>query len=91
MALSDGICGMFNIGNDNYPLAFCGSDTVKLNNSSTVSTILLCMANPSTSDWFGYGTNLKSDNRVIQRAGDQGLADDNLLRAIASPVSDQYL
>ncbi|KAF8705348.1 hypothetical protein RHS03_05362, partial [Rhizoctonia solani] len=72
MSLSSGIYRISNVGNDKYRLAFYDSDTVKANDSSNVTVEIKNQSggqmirfndsgvNPSTSDWFGYGTNLKA-------------------------------
>ncbi|CUA73138.1 hypothetical protein RSOLAG22IIIB_10574 [Rhizoctonia solani] len=102
MSLSDGIYKISNVGNDKYRLAFYDSDTVKANDSSNVKVEIKNVTsghqirfndsgvNPSTSDWFGYNTDLKPDNRVIQRTGKQNLTGDNLLWAVTSAGPDQY-
>ncbi|CAE6459605.1 unnamed protein product [Rhizoctonia solani] len=102
MSISDGIYRIFNVGNDKYRLAFYDSDTLKANDSSNVKVEIKNDSggqrirfndegvNPSTSDWFGYNTNLQPDNRVIQRTEKQGLTGDNLLWAVTSAGSDQY-
>ncbi|CAE6501661.1 unnamed protein product [Rhizoctonia solani] len=102
MSLSDGIYRISNVGNKKYRLAFYDSDTVKANDSSTVRVEIKnesggqrvrfndSKVNPSTSDWFGYNTDLKPDNRLIQRTNKQGLTGDNLLWAITSAGSEQY-
>ncbi|CAE6534964.1 unnamed protein product [Rhizoctonia solani] len=102
MSISDGIYRIFNVGNEKYRLAFYDSDTVKANDSSNVKVEIKNVTsgqqirfndsgvNPSTSDWFGYNTNLKPNNRVIQRTNKQGLTGDNLLWAITSAGPEQY-
>ncbi|GAB1518219.1 hypothetical protein RhiTH_001278 [Rhizoctonia solani] len=102
MSISDGIYKISNVGSSAYRLAFYDSDTVKANDSSNVKVEIKNQSggqmirfndsgvNPSTSDWFGYSTNLKSDNRVIQRTEKQGLTGDNLLWAVTSAGPGQY-
>ncbi|CAE6449057.1 unnamed protein product [Rhizoctonia solani] len=102
MSLSDGSYKISNVGNDKYRLAFYDSDTVKVNDSSNVKVEIKndtggqrirfndSGVNPSTSDWFGYNTDLKPDNRVVQRTDKQGLTGDNLLWAVTSAGPDQY-
>ncbi|CAE6345940.1 unnamed protein product [Rhizoctonia solani] len=102
MSLSDGIYKISSVGNDKYRLAFYDSDTVKANDSSNVKVEIKnetggqrirfndSGVNPSTSDWFGYNTDLKPDNRVVQRTDKQGLTGDNLLWAVTSAGPDQY-
>ncbi|CAE6522361.1 unnamed protein product [Rhizoctonia solani] len=92
MSLPDGIYKIFTI--NNYRLAFYGYEHVQVNDSSNVTVEIKNetggqrirfndkSVNPSTSDWFGYSTNLQSDNRVIQASEKQGLTGDNLLWAI---------
>ncbi|CEL54370.1 hypothetical protein RSOLAG1IB_07020 [Rhizoctonia solani AG-1 IB] len=102
MTIPDGICRISSVGNEKYRLAFYDSDTVKANDSSNVKVEIKNESggqrirfndkgvNPSTSDWFGYSTNLKSDNRVVQRTEKENLTGDNLLWAVTSAGSDQY-
>ncbi|GAB1525689.1 hypothetical protein RhiTH_008852 [Rhizoctonia solani] len=102
MALPDGRYRIFNAENEKYAPAFYDSDTVKMNITGNVDLEIKNESgaqmirfndrrvNPSTSNWFGYNTNLQPDNRVIQRTEKHGLTGDNLLWAITPAGSDLY-